>query len=183
MDNSTVSALKRIKIKVNEKGLPLNSPVSLQEIEKFEKERNIVLPEGYRRFLLEISNGRIVGPPSLGLLPLGQSDETWSKWTKEKYNNAQNLHLDFPFEESWVWEDEEETEEKCLKMGRIYQGSLYLGTDGCGMDWMLIISGKERGQIWHFTDVGIQPCAPRRDFLSWYEYWFDGHDDWWKDFK
>jgi hypothetical protein len=36
--------------------------------------------------------------------------------------------------------------------------------------------------MWHLTGEGIQPCAPPRDFLSWYEYWLDGHSDWWADF-
>jgi hypothetical protein len=33
--------------------------------------------------------------------------------------------------------------------------------------------------MWWFTGEGIQPCAPRRDFLDWLEYWIDGGDDWW----
>ncbi len=63
--------------------------------------------------------------------------------------------------------------------GPVGDGTLVLGHDGCGMYWHLVITGPERGQVWQITDVGAQPCAPRRDFFSWYEYWLDGHDDWW----
>lgn len=180
--NNLSSILQRIHSKIKEKGLSLNPALTSEEVEKFEKSHHISLPEDYRSFLVKIGNGG-GGPPTYGLVSLGQEGKYWNKWTKEKYANGQKLNQNFPFQDCWIWEDEEETAEKSNKMAQIYLGSLYLGTDGCGMDWMLIVSGKERGQIWQFTDVGIQPCAPKRVFFSWYEYWLDGHNDWWKDFK
>lgn len=182
MNNSSSAILQIIKEKIKAKGFSLNPALALEEVEKFEKKYHISLPEGYKSFLVKIGNGGD-GPPTHGLVSLGLEGKDWTKWTKEKYANSQKLNQDFPFEDCWIWEDELETPEKKNRMIQIYQGCLYLGTDGCGIDWMLIVSGKERGQIWQFTDVGIQPCAPKRDFLSWYEYWLDGKTDWWKDIK
>ena len=48
---------------------------------------------------------------------------------------------------------------------------------GCGQTFCLIVTGPCRGEIWHFTDVGIQPCCRRQDFLGWLEKWLDEGDD------
>ena len=46
-------------------------------------------------------------------------------------------------------------------------GSLPLGTDGDGMDYVLVISGDSRGQVWLLTGEGAMPVAT--DFGSWIE--------------
>jgi hypothetical protein len=92
------------------------------------------------------------------------------------------LAKEFPFSDYWIWEEEEHGADFKTKLEQIHYGSLILGTDGCGMYWILIVRGKEKGQIWQISDVGIQPCAPRVTFLDWYEYWLDGGSDWWRDF-
>jgi hypothetical protein len=47
------------------------------------------------------------------------------------------------------------------------------------MYWCVIVTGPERGNVWMISDEGIQPTAPKRDFLQWYEDWLDGVRDWW----
>jgi hypothetical protein len=47
------------------------------------------------------------------------------------------------------------------------------------MDWILIVTGPERGNIWFKCGEGIQPTSPKRDFLRWFEDWLDGVRDWW----
>ena len=37
----------------------------------------------------------------------------------------------------------------------------------------IVVTGKQRGKMWFFTDVGIQPCAPEMSFLEWFEYWLE----------
>jgi len=52
------------------------------------------------------------------------------------------------------------------------------------MSYNLIVSGKCRGEVWDFTDVGVQPCCERQDFFGWFELWLDeGEDaDYFKDY-
>ncbi len=40
------------------------------------------------------------------------------------------------------------------------------------------------GEVWNFTDVGVQPCCERQDFLGWFELWLDHQDetDYFKDY-
>jgi hypothetical protein len=169
--------IERVKNKVVERKISLNRCLMPHEIQEFEKHYHIRLPEDYRRFLTEIGNGGS-GPPYYGLVPLAETIET----VKDKEFRPD---LPFPLTTYWVWEGEvswEKGQPEILDPVFLH-GHLYLGTDGCSHDWILIVTGSERGKIWDRADVGAQPCAPERDFLSWYEYWLDGHEDWWKDFE
>ena len=59
----------------------------------------------------------------------------------------------------------------------VAHGVLPLGTDGCGMAPMLVVTGAERGKVWLFTEVGIGPdtmqsgdaLAQSHPFLDWLE--------------
>ena len=52
------------------------------------------------------------------------------------------------------------------------------------MSYNLIVTGKCRGEVWDFADVGVQPCCERQDFLGWFELWLDDGDevDYFKDY-
>ncbi|MFE6225561.1 hypothetical protein [Streptomyces sp. NPDC057854] len=59
-------------------------------------------------------------------------------------------------------------------------GSLLLGTDGCGMDWHLIVTGPQRGHVWLIDEIGaipfgtsLMPGTP--GFTRWAAHWRRGH--------
>ena len=56
-------------------------------------------------------------------------------------------------------------------------GQLELIDVGDSMRYNLIVTGQCRGEVWCFTDVGVQPCCERQDFLGWFELWLDMQDD------
>ena len=60
---------------------------------------------------------------------------------------------------------------------------MVLGHDGCGLFWLLIVNGSEKGKIWQTSDMGIQPCAPSLTFTEWYENWLNGNTDWWAGYE
>lgn len=165
MNEKVSTIIERIQQKLNIAGKKIDPPLPLSEIEKFEHIHQIVLPEEYREFLLKVGNGG-EGPPQYGLLPLGKA-----------LNGLDDLSKPFPFIEEWVWESESNPNEELIK--KVGHGRLILGDEGCARYWALIVNGPQRGFMWDLADVGIQPCVPARNFLSWYEYWLDGHDDWW----
>jgi hypothetical protein len=156
----------------------LGPPLSAGEIGAFEATHGVLLPEEYRAFLEAVGNGGI-GPPAYGLVRLGAVARLAGA------EALTSLRRTFPLTEYWVWEDEEPLapDRVALRQRVFTDGSLVLGDDGCGAFWHLVVTGPERGQVWFLSDVGAQPCAPRRTFLSWYEHWLDGHDDWWADFE
>lgn len=87
----------------------------------------------------------------------------------------EKLSCPFPFENEWIWEAEENP--PALRMREIEHGNLELIDIGCGQTFHLVISGNCRGEVWHFCEMGIQPCCRRQDFLGWFEKWLDGGDD------
>ena len=127
--------------------------------------------------MLYLGNGGD-GPPHYKLLDLKSS----IKLSLDFANDEDFLAKKFPLENYLVWEGVKLSEQENEKRNKIYMGNLILGEDGCAMYWSLIVSGTQKGQIWQFTEVGVQPCAPKLTFLDWYEYWLDGGDDWWRDF-
>lgn len=169
--------LRRVKAKVRQAGVELRPPLARKGVLAFESAHGVILPEGYRRFVLEVGDGGS-GPPHYGLVPLGR--EVKPRFRPEFMRGRQRLPfvtLPFPFTRAWVWEDGDTSDEGDAE--QVGHGSLLLGTDGCGMDWYLIVTGVARGHVWQFSDVGITPTDPGRDFLEWYENWLDGVTDWW----
>jgi hypothetical protein len=177
MSEPLVERVQRVKLAVVKRGLHMNPCMREAEVAAFEKRHQIVLPQDYRLFLLEVGNGG-EGPPAYGLLRLGEVPEDYDRSAGEVQDA---INKPFPLSQAWVWEGERADNAELREA--LDQGILVLGTDGCALYWLLIVTGGERGQIWCKADVGIQPCAPRRDFLSWYEYWLEGGKDWWAEYQ
>jgi hypothetical protein len=62
----------------------------------------------------------------------------------------------------------------------LVNGSIYLANYGCALRYLIIVSGKDKGNIWFDRRGeygGIEPVCDstgkRMDFLSWYEEWLD----------
>jgi hypothetical protein len=173
MHDLIAETIQRIKESVAKQGLQMNPRLTEDNVSAFEQKHGVELPRGYRQFITEIGNGG-EGPPFYGLLALGEVPDDHDRSDSEVLHD---IRKPFPLTKGWVWEGEQD--EKPELHQTIDHGNLVLGTDGCAIYWLLVVSGAERGQIWCRVDVGIQPCAPRRDFLSWYEHWLGGGKDWW----
>jgi len=161
--------IHKIKQKISEKGIKINPIVPITAIREFEKRNEIILPEELMEFYTLIGNG-------------GKMIDDFSlKSFEELEIDIEKVKKAFPFTAFWVWEDGDE--HKDGNMEDVCKGNIELIDIGCGQTWNIIVTGKERGQMWNFTDVGIQPCVPKRNFLSWYEYWLDGNDDYFAEFR
>ena len=167
--------LLRIRRKIAAAGKTLNPLLSEEEVLAFEHKHSITLPEGYRRFLLEVGNGGD-GPPFYNLVPLGSGPNSQCLEDVRYWEELPHVHLAFPFTETWVWEADALSEEGTKE--QVKHGSIFVGEDGCGMEWHLIVTGAERGNVWMICGEGVTPQNPRRDFLTWYEDWLDGVKNW-----
>jgi len=154
--------IARIKDKVTLMNIKMGTPLSEAEIVSFEEQHHIELPMAYRMFLKEIGDGC----DSCNLNQL--------KDTKPK-----DLSCPFMLKDAWVWEDDDSMsyEELQKAIETNLKGELELGDFGCGMSYNLIVTGECRGEVWNFTDVGVQPCCERQDFLGWFELWLDMQED------
>ncbi|OJD14284.1 hypothetical protein AJ78_05362 [Emergomyces pasteurianus Ep9510] len=164
----------------------ITPPLGWPAVNAFESRNGIILPEPYRTFVAEIANGCPDGPPHYGL-------ESISTNYGDDRNDPEEgrLALPFPLTRRWIWEDDPELPEgfpssavdeegEADIFGR---GCLDLGTEGCGMHWYLIISGEQRGQIWHLAGEGAAPFAgpfgfttAQQGFAGWVFHWASGKD-------
>jgi hypothetical protein len=165
--------LSRIASKLKARSCKLNPPLPEQAIKEFELAHRIQLPAGYRQFLRQIGNGG-EGPAYCGLEKLGQPASDMLEPHKRLWTELSLVHKPFPFTRYWIWDEGQTSDEGNRE--QVTHGSIYIGNDGCGRYWHLIITGPERSHVWMISDEGIQPLCPKRDFLTWYEDWLDGKD-------
>ncbi|NUR01083.1 MAG: SMI1/KNR4 family protein [Streptomyces sp.] len=91
----------------------------------------------------------------------------------------------FPLTTAWLWEEDDgpyEDPEAAIRRF-LDHGSVVLGTDGCAMNWHLVVSGPQRGHIWHITDVGAMPfgsefgfTTSEPGFAGWVKHWAAGKE-------
>ena len=145
------AVLARIKQGVREQDIPMDPVLSEEQVRAFEQKHQITLPEGYRRFLLEVGGGCYMFDdyPSYQLLPL------------EADRPAENYAAPFPFTEYVIEGDEPLSDEFWEQLQRS----------------PLIITGPCRGEVWSLCEMGTQPCCQRQDFLGWFERWLTDGDN------
>lgn len=160
------SIVERIIQKMKIKNIQANPVININEVRKFEAKTNITLPEELVLFYTEVCNGCKM-LDGFDLLEM-----------KDWGYNIEHLKKEFLFENYWIWEDN--YDEK--KIECILDGNIKLIDIGDAQTWNIIIKGKEKGKMWFFTEVGIQPCAPSMNFLEWFEFWLDDNDNYFSEF-
>jgi len=151
-----------------------------EAVRAFEAEHGVVLPEPYRTFVAEISDGSFQGPPEYGLVGLAELPGDWGSDGADR-----DLAKPFPLTGRWLWEEDEGPyEDPDAVIDQVFRhGSVVLGTDGCAMNWHLVVTGPQRGHIWHITDVGALPfgsefgyTTSEPGFAGWVRHWAAGKE-------
>jgi hypothetical protein len=178
----------------------LNRPLPQADIEAFESEHNIRLPEDYRFFITEIGNGG--AGPYYGLFPFGYQDDLrgFSPW--ENGYIVGDLSAEFPHQDKWnlpdsFWEQmpdpgpevslEEEHRmmeawdkelEKHYWNPKIMNGAIPICHLGCALRQWLVVNGAQKGFVWaddRVDHAGIYPLHGEQDrqrtFSDWYMSW------------
>ena len=175
----------------------MNAPLSETKLDEFETRHSITLPEPYRTFVSEFSNGG--AGPYYGLFPLGYFDAAGGpleRW-KEGDGFAGILAKPFPHSEAWnlpearllppdSFENDEEEEAWIREVdGEVWRPDLVNGAfpichQGCAIRNLLIVNGPERGNVWvddRPNDGGIYPDGDDphtgTPFFDWYSNWLD----------
>jgi hypothetical protein len=143
-----------------------------EDIRAFEKRFGVVLPDEYRQFLMGESNGGAFGP-RYGLLPLGTVPSHWS----ELYDYATRMCRPFPLDAVWVWEDEDDGPDLERRIESTNDGVLFLGEEGCGARWVLVVSGRRAGEVWLTTGEGAAPTG--LTFRAWLAAFATSGEKWW----
>lgn len=161
------------------------SIVPSSQIQEFEVENNLTLPDHYRKFLLEIGNG---GPgPSYGLRKIDFRTPTDFRLAGDPLIDFSKK---FPYQskwnETWIddvdWENGEKPDDllhqKYWSTEHIH-GAFPICHYGHGDCFLLIVKGEQAGKIWfdaRGSYGGITPeiIAGRPvSFSTWYSQWLD----------
>jgi hypothetical protein len=162
----------------------LQPPLGWAGVRGFEAAHGVVLPEPYRTFVAEVCDGCAAGPPDYGLVPLSALPADHGR----NADAVRELAKPFPLTAAWPWDGGglPEAELDRLRTPVFDHGSIVLGTDGCGMDWHLVVTGPHRGHVWLVTGEGAQPfgadfgCTTgAAGFAGWVRHWAEGK--WWFD--
>ncbi|MCY0991032.1 tetratricopeptide repeat protein [Nannocystis sp. ILAH1] len=154
-------------------------PLALATVAAFEREYGVTLPCDYLQFLVRIGDGGAgpisyplhrlshalrEGRPARPFLPTGpaahaSADSSDIEWllrqadVEASREVAHRIEDDFPAD----WSERD--------------GCVLLGTDGCGVDSLLVVAGERRGEVWLACDFGVVRIG--RSFVAWYERWLD----------
>jgi len=165
--------IERIQKKIASLSIKMGECLSEESIVTFESRHKIQLPQAYRMFLKNIGNGCNHMYEGCCLNRLEDS-------------SCENLSEPFMLEKFWLWEDDDREADviEAEMKNKVYRGNIELISMGDGISYNLIVTGTCRGEVWNFTDVGVQPCCQRQDFLGWFELWLDDQDEtnYFKDF-
>lgn len=147
-----------------------------EAVAAWEAENRVMLPEPYRTFVAEISNGSSLGPAEDGgLQPLGWLPASWPDLGPRQPGEP------FPLEEARHWEDDETVDAEDPQIDAAFnQGSVVLGSEDGQSFWILLTTGRRRGEVWMVADVGATPAPGNHawGFEEWVRHWHAGND-WW----
>jgi hypothetical protein len=147
------------------------TPQGVAALERFESLAGVRLPEAYRAFMAAIQRLPSI-IPYYGVVPPGQVP------SDDRPIPLANLAEPFPFGDAWCWEDEDEPQglvpgwpaEVPVDAGMVKHGTLTLGTDGCGLYPMLVVTGAKRGEVWSRCGEGVAPEDGGASFLDWLDH-------------
>ncbi len=132
-------------------------PLTEDGIGAFERRHQVVLPTGYRDFLLRFGCG---GPgPYYGLLPLEAEEPPPGVM-------ARACVLDPALEDRDSFELEDFDEERP-------SGTMASCDQGCTFYTFIILTGPHRGRLVNLETDSSFRFVPDQSFLAWYERWLD----------
>lgn len=158
-----------------------NVKLSNNQLFNFENNHKIILPEDFRKFILHIGNGGC--GPDYGLLKIEKGILDVPHYPKE----SEIINLSNPFRFDTLWNLEYQGDEEYQQWEEKYfdskwcDGMLRICDRGCGTFVNLVITGKERGNVWiddRANDGGIYPFnyykgVYKTSFVEWYSNWIE----------
>jgi hypothetical protein len=143
----------------------LRPPLHGAAVAAFEARHAVVLPTGYRRFLLEV--GSCGAGPHYGLYPLDGGGMQPADLVERELPG--HLATAFPHTGAWnpvriISGDEYFADERTA-------GSLVICHFGCGAVYRLVVTGPARGQVWFDDRCSDGGLIPGPGFDRWYGNW------------
>ena len=163
----------------------INKPVSIEEVNAFERKYSVDLPDCYKSFVLKIGNGgesfsNSGAGPFYGIYPLGKGVDELVYENTEKYVKNESILYPKMSNDDWEKVIEKVEDDNILdsdyekELGRIFGGILPIGTQGCSYLHGIILNGAHKGKVVNIDQELQKPRFTFEDnFLDWYERWLD----------
>ncbi|MDI6096999.1 SMI1/KNR4 family protein [Actinoplanes sp. NEAU-A12] len=141
----------------------LAAPLTPDHVEGFESRYGVRLPDSYREFLLTVGDGG--AGPGYGIYNLdgpAMQQPHIDDWCRL------DGFLATPFPHQAYWNDNADDDYEDPWQAA---GALPIGTLGCTMDMVLVVTGAARGQVWMDDRGADGGLTPQSDFQTWYLEW------------
>lgn len=162
----------------------LNTPKTKEQLEKFEEQYDIALPQEYKNFLLHVGNGG--AGPFYGLYSLEKGIEEAESYSTQENTSIKNAFAtEFPINNAETkkfidhhnacLEEGDDDEIKYLDVPDPFTGVIFLAEYGCGWSYVLVVRGEQAGKVWFMGDY-LSPVFigdTQWGFLDWYEDWLN----------
>jgi len=183
MSEEIRSRLARLKRKIAEnEAMVLVSCLTEAEVAAFEERNGVRLPEEYRLLLTEVGNGvegrgrRYNSVDSSGVLGIYPLDF----WLDDAPGMPMggniirgDLSQPFPLSEAVDYERNGYPEDHEEQADSTLPGKVFVCHEGCGIYWVLVVNGAERGNMWVESEFGYFPSNPRIGLLDWLDRWVE----------
>jgi hypothetical protein len=159
----------------------LGPPLAVDELALIESTIGVTLPDDFRTFVTEIGNGGTSSGYALlrlGEIDFGHGAKTWIG--SEEY--VHDARAPFPYTEPWNWDKArrdavfEGDDALTAEYWRPIDGAIPLAAESDYQHEWLVVTGPERGKVWHdgrLQQLGWCPwldaTGAHRTFASWYE--------------
>ncbi|MCO6459496.1 MAG: SMI1/KNR4 family protein [Pirellulaceae bacterium] len=139
----------------------LNPPLSEADVHRFEQQHGVQLPQQYREFVLTVGDGG--AGPGYGLSRLSGC------WIRGALRS--------PFlpasDANGIGAVDREPDG--ASASNRYDGCMAIGHQGCGVWYLLVVTGPHSNEVWEDLSVEDRGFSPtRRGYFEWYEGWLDG---------
>lgn len=101
------------------------------------------------------------------------------------YPYAETLQIPFSYDSACLWESMPKLEMIAARQKAQY-GTIAIGSEGCGIFWLLIVHGLRAGEVWLYTESGITPIEEGLTLSRWRDrclesdnlFWREAVSDW-----
>jgi hypothetical protein len=159
---------------------PSSPPISVEELERFEATIGARLPDDYRAFISQVSNGGSHLAP-LELWEVEERPITTGELTEDELTvwmeagrpmRASDTRRDFPLNDLFYPLRLDHARHHYFLPGDAHplDGCVLLCGAGCGDSYFLVVRGERAGEVWKDQSSAAWPIHPvSKSFFSWYE--------------
>lgn len=164
----------------------LNPPISLKEVEKFERLHKVSIPIAYKLFVTQVGNGGRSyngsgAGPFYGLYAFGEhfaiSYDTYETMQIQSPTKVypEMTKAEWQAEVDYIDTAGTDDVEFEKREAALWGGIFVIGTQGCTFHHALLLNGPHMGRVVNIDDGDRQlpQFSFESDFLDWYERWLD----------